>query len=210
MEAFFERGHILQALRQQLNGELAGPTMFFDKPAITIRPVHPYDGLLLYEMHQRLSPNTIFYRYLRPYRPALAEMEKVASLQGSDGMGFVATQATVREEILGVAYYVVDPDQAGTAEPAILVADRFQGQGVGGRLFRCLSQHALAHGIHRFEAVTHPANIAVMRLIERSGFPFKVELGYGERIVHIQLNESAAPLGPSLGSCTLAPTVPAL
>ena len=209
MELFVERGRYLQALRQQLNMDVADVRSFF-KPAVTIRPVHPDDGLRLYEMHQRLSRNTIFYRYLRPYRPALAEMEKVASLQGSDGMGIVATQAAAREEIVGVAYYVVDPKQAGTAEPAILVADRFQGQGIGSRLFQRLSQHALAHGIHCFEAVTHPANLAVMRLIESSGFPFKVELGYGERIVHIQLNKTATPGGSSLGSCTKTPTVAGL
>lgn len=98
METFFERGHFLQALRQQLHEELAEPAMRFDKPAISIRPVHPDDGLRLYEMHQRLSADTIYYRYLRPYRPELKEMEKVASLQGSNGVGFVATQASARRD----------------------------------------------------------------------------------------------------------------
>jgi len=152
-------------------------------------PVRTDDAPLLYEIHQRLLPNTLFYRYLRPYRPTLAEMENVASLQGSDGMAFVATQAITREEIAGVAYYVVDRNQRGTAEPAILVEDRFQGQGIGSRLFRCLSRQALANSIHTFQAIAHPANVAVTRLLQGSGFPVEEKLAYGAREMRILLSE---------------------
>lgn len=188
MELFVERGYYLQALRQQLNRDVVDVRSFL-KPAVTIRPAHSDDAPLLYEMHERLLPNTIFYRYLRPYRPTLAEMEHVASLQGSDGMAFVATQAARREEIVGVAYYIVDVNQPGTAEPAILVEDRFQGQHIGSRLFRCLSRQALANSIHTFQAIAHPANIAVMRLLERSGFPVEEKLAYGAREMRILLKK---------------------
>lgn len=193
MQTFIERGHALQALQQQLNIELAQARLFFDKPAVTVRPVQADDIPLLYEMHQRLSPNTIFNRYLRPYRPSLAEMADIASLRDSEGMAFVATQVAPREAIVGVAYYIVDPNQLGTAEPAILVEDSFQGQGIGSRLFRCLSRHALSHDIHTFDAIIYPANVAVMRLLQRSGFPVEEKLAYGTREVRIRLRESKEP-----------------
>jgi nucleotide-binding universal stress UspA family protein len=66
-----------------------------------------------------------------------------------------------------VARYVrVGPD---VAEPAITVADDWQGRGLGGRLLGALASRAREEGIRRFEAPVLASNTEAIRLLERLG-----------------------------------------
>src|SRR4051794_19663201 len=102
-----------------------------DKEGVTMRPIRPDDADLINEMHQRLSPDSIYYRYLQPRIPSMAEIEQVCRLDPAKGAGFVATVQRGAEIIVGVAYYVREAQQRLTAEPGILVEDQFQDQGIG-------------------------------------------------------------------------------
>ncbi|MCX6046982.1 MAG: hypothetical protein NT075_17905 [Chloroflexi bacterium] len=58
---------------------------------VTVRPIQPNDATLIHEMHQRLSPDSIYYRYLQPRMPSMAELEQICHLDPAKGAGFVAT-----------------------------------------------------------------------------------------------------------------------
>jgi len=47
----------------------AVPPMLYDT-AVTIDPAHPDDVPAILDMHQRLSSNSLYLRYLVPYVPA--------------------------------------------------------------------------------------------------------------------------------------------
>lgn len=85
---------------------------------ITIRPMQPDDANLLFAMHQRLSPESIYYRYLQYRRPTLVEIATICHLAPERGAGFVATLSAEPTTIVGVAYYVRETyTPEPTAEP---------------------------------------------------------------------------------------------
>jgi GNAT superfamily N-acetyltransferase len=167
---------------------LAGQT------AVTIRPVTPADLNLLVDLHGRLSAESLFKRYLRPYRPTVRDIAAIVNLPMSQGAALIATTSERRREIaVGLAYYIIeDVSHPFTAEPAFVVDDWYQGRGIGAYLFEVLRETAVAHQIQAFNAVMHPANSSMMRIFERSGLPLRQCRGYGERDVHIRLQPPMA------------------
>ncbi len=160
-----------------------------NKPTVTVRPIQPGDADLINEMHQRLSPDSIYYRYLQARIPSIAEIEQVCRLDPAKGAGFVATAQRGAEIIVGVAYYVREPQAEGpTAEPGILIEDQFQGQGIGRRLWQQLHEHAKANQIRWLRVLFNPNNYRVLRLLQESGFAYQAQANWW-------LNEYLVALG---------------
>jgi GNAT superfamily N-acetyltransferase len=144
-----------------------------------VRNVLPGDCSSIEEMHQRLSPATLYWRYLRPYSPTPADIQRICRLE-EDGNALVAVLEMHRPVVIGVAHYAIADRWGGrTAEPAILVEDRYQGRGVGKLLFQRLVEQAQARGVYEFHLYTHPANQPMMRLIQNSGYPYRESMAYG-------------------------------
>jgi RimJ/RimL family protein N-acetyltransferase len=162
---------------------------------VTIRPLGTGDITLVQELYQHVSLDSLYYRYFSPYRPTMAELHQLCGL-GDTGAGYLAVIERPSPVAIGVAHYVIVPRQSPkVAEPAFLVADRFQGQGVGQMLFQAMSRHAVMQGIHTFTAYVHPANDAMIRLFRRSGLPVDVRMAEGVRQVQCILQERALVAG---------------
>lgn len=156
--------------------------------AITIRLLVPADAEGLDGLHGRLSPETIYRRYFSPRKPSRQELAHICQLNGAGGGALVAVHAGT---IVGVAYYVTVDGH--TAEPAILIEDRFQRQGIGRRLATSLMELAQARGIEVFKALILPENRAVLQLIRGSGLPYETHYSQGARAVRLSLMR-AVPL----------------
>lgn len=142
---------------------------------ITVRPIRPDDLDLLQEMHQRLSPESIYYRYLQMRIPSPEELRAVCQMGSDKGAGFVATVQAGSERIVGVAYYVREAIKGPpSAEPGILVEDQFQGHRVGRRLWQQLHHHAKANQIRQLRVLFEPSNWRVLRLLQGSGFSYQI------------------------------------
>jgi acetyltransferase len=140
-----------------------------DGTAVVVRPIQPGDAPTLYAMHDRLSAYSIYNRYLQYRRPTIAELERVCAIQMGDGAGLVVSPVASPDQIIGVAYFVIDrQSEPAVAEPAILIEDRFQRRGVGRMLWKRLNQTALARGIDAFLVYIHPDNRPMMQLIHSS------------------------------------------
>lgn len=149
---------------------------------ITVRPMQPDDADLLFAMHQRLSPESIYYRYLQYRRPTLAEIATVCRLAPARGAGFVAAHqepaADAPSIIVGMAYYIREAHALEpTAEPGILVEDRFQQQGIGRRLWQQMQRHAQIAGLRRLRVWAHPHNQRLAQLVRGGGLPYQTN-GY--------------------------------
>ena len=168
----------------------AGTIPLNDGTQVVVRPVRTGDAFPLLDMHHRLSPNSVRFRYLfRSYTPTLADMQRVCQVREEEGTAFVAATSFPEETIVGLAHYVIDDKHLPvTAEFAMLVEDRFQGQGLGRRLFQRLSQQAIAQGIHALNAYVHLDNQRMMHLIRKSGFAHEEKIAYGTREVQILLD----------------------
>lgn len=148
-----------------------------DPMGITIRPLQPDDIALIHAMHGRLSPDSLYDRYLQRHSPTLDEIAAVCRLDPARGAGFVAT--VEQAGVVGIAYYVREAHTLRpTAEPGILVEDRFQGQGIGRNLWQRLQLHAQAHQIRRLRVFLHPSNRRMQRLLQGGGFPYTTQ-AYG-------------------------------
>jgi acetate---CoA ligase (ADP-forming) len=78
------------------------------------------------------------------------------------------------------------------AEAAFAVDDEFQGHGIGTRLVEQLAALAAEAGIERFVAEVLPANLSMLKVFERVGFPITRELegGVVEVVFPIAATES--------------------
>src|SRR5262249_12729857 len=74
------------------------------------------------------------------------------------------------ERIIGVARYVVAPDDAGRAEVGFAVLDEHQGRGIGTVLLEHLAALARANGITEFEADVLGENNRMLGVFADSGF----------------------------------------
>jgi acetyltransferase len=80
------------------------------------------------------------------------------------------------EQFVGVGRYVVDL-QDSTADMALVLADAWQGQGLGRRLLATLIEHAKTAGVRQAVGVVLATNKAMLRLARSMGFAVSAEPG---------------------------------
>jgi len=139
-----------------------------------LRAVRPDDTDRLIGLFHRLSPESVYYRFLEARRHLpRSQAELFAKVDYETTMAIVATLMRGGEEdIIGVARYaVIEPSSEGVAEAAIVVEDAYQSKGLGTELLRQLVTYAAAHGVRAFRATVHQGNSRILRFIERSGLP---------------------------------------
>ncbi len=126
---------------------------------VVIRPIRSADGAALAAAHDRLSPQSIYRRYLAP-KPhlSLAETRYLVEINGVDHLALVATPAENADEILAVARCVRLADAPEIAEFAIVVGDAYQHEGLGSALMDRLAAAALVQGITHFRATVLAEN----------------------------------------------------
>jgi RimJ/RimL family protein N-acetyltransferase len=138
-----------------------------DGTRVLIRPIEPADREALADGFERLSPESRYLRFLTPMRE-LGERE-LAYLTEVDQHRHVALVAQLPEsgEGVGVARFV--RTAAGEAEPAVAVADAWQGRGIGTALLDALADRAREEGIERFRALVLAHNTDAIAVLERLG-----------------------------------------
>jgi protein lysine acetyltransferase len=136
--------------------------------AMTVRPIRPDDKQRLAAGHDLMSPETQRLRYLMP-KPRLsgAELRYLTEVDGNDHVAFVAVADAMPEATLGVGRFVRDAERPDTAEFAIVVADAFQGLGIGTAIAERLADAAVERGIRHFSATVLHENVAIQQLLAR-------------------------------------------
>lgn len=136
---------------------------------VTIRPLRPGDRAAVREFFGGLSLETLRLRYLVQHQVRTQEMDQ---LTGSDGTNRVHLAAFRSDVIIGVA----DFRRTGAldAEVSFVVADEFQGRGLGSRFLQSLAAAARNAGICRFHADTFAENQRMLAVFRHSGLPVNV------------------------------------
>lgn len=112
-----------------------------------VRAAVPEDEVVLRETFSRLSARTIHGRFHLPY-PRVPDW-MAAYLTDASRFGGTALVALAGGQIVGHAMYVRSGD-GREAEIAVLVEDRWQSKGIGGRLLRELAARASREGVELF------------------------------------------------------------
>ena len=162
-----------------------------DGTRLGLRPIRLDDAPRLQALHARLSPETIYLRFMGT-RPALPpdEARELADVDYQTRMAFVATyQAEGEERLAGVARYaVVSAKRPEDAEAAIVIEDQFQNRGLGTQLLERLQAYARSHGVQAFVAEINAENERMLRFIRRSGLPAKKHLQDGVWEIRVTLS----------------------
>ncbi len=152
-----------------------------------IRPAKQADGFELEKMHERLSRQSLYFRYLYPHKPVAKDLERMCTLPGSDGAVFVVEYDDAEHRIVGYACYQNGHDSFNrTPELAILVEDGFQGCGIGAALMHHLCRFAVAKGLNTIIASIHPDNSSMVHLLQ--ALPYQVEMQTRDSVIEAQIH----------------------
>ena len=153
------------------------------RPAVKIRALRPDDIDLELRFVQGLSPQTLYFRtQYSAAAPARHQLERLLDLDYADRL---AVAALLREDgterIVGVARYA-RIDQTTSADCAIVVADDWQGLGLGTELMRTLAQAAAARGYACLVGTALAENARLVAWARRFGFEARTEPNSGGEV----------------------------
>jgi acetyltransferase len=138
-----------------------------DGREVRIRPVDCDDGPAVQAFVARLSPDTSRRRFFRPVKGLTpSALARVVEVDYSRSMSVVAEGGA---GIVGLAEYVAAPGER-SAEVAVVVADGWQGAGLGRVLFGALLVHAANQGLARLRGAALADNAPILALTHRFGF----------------------------------------
>ena len=134
--------------------------------SVRVRAIRPGDEPRLLALCRRLSSRTLYQRFfsLRRLRPE--EAHAFANVDYHRQMAVVAEVDDGQEpELVGVARY--GPSDEGTADIGLVVADAWQGLGLGSLLLEEILRAGEQRGIHEFSADVLTDNRRALRLLAR-------------------------------------------
>ncbi|MFI5401848.1 MAG: GNAT family N-acetyltransferase [Planctomycetota bacterium] len=142
-----------------------------DGTDVTIRPIRPEDAEIEQAFVRNLSPESRYLRFMRTLVELTPEMlARFTQIDYDREMAFVACIARDgRETEVGVARYATNPD-GRTCEFAIVIADEWQGKGIGSRLMTELMRVARARGLKTMEGEVLASNTSMFELMRGLGF----------------------------------------
>ena len=160
---------LLRTLRQRLAAFITPiPVPFKDGTELLLRPVLPGDSERTGNGAAEFSTETLYRRFMSTRAPSSALMNsplprrlhrplRVVLVDGADG------------PVVGDVRFVREAEDAAAAEIAFIVADDYQGRGVGGFLMDALTIAARVCGVQRFTARLLAENGPMRAILDRYG-----------------------------------------
>ncbi len=154
---------------------------------LLIRPIRPEDRDALAAAFRALSDQSRYRRFF-VLTPELSpqQLDYLVQIDHHDHEALVAIEQATGDLIAVARYVRLDHE---SAEPAIVVSDRWQRQGLAGRLLTMLVQRAREEGITRFVAPILTDNTAALAAFRRLGDSSLTVLG-PESELTIDIRES--------------------
>jgi acetyl coenzyme A synthetase (ADP forming)-like protein len=174
-----------------------------DGTTVRLRPSRSDDaaGALLFL--EKLSPTSLYNRFLTTPRVDLAHARAIVEADGSAQMVLVAERG---DELLGIAGYYRDPAKPQLAEVAFAVAERMHGRGLGTRMLERLAEIGHARGVTEFEAYVRCENQKMMDVFVKSGFVETHAIDHGTWHVTLSLEPTDRRAAASADRSRLAAT----
>jgi acetyltransferase len=152
--------------------ELVGTIELRDGTVLPVRPICPEDAELERAFVHGLSDETRYFRFfyqLHELTPAMLARFTQVDYDRELALVALATAADGREEIVGVARYIANPDHE-SAEFAIVIADAWQHRGVARGLMQGLIAAARRRGLTRLTGSVLRANQNMLHFTAALGF----------------------------------------
>jgi acetyltransferase len=143
---------------------------------ITIRPIRPEDEPAVVSFHQELSDRTVMFRYFHAMhlsqRVAHERLLRVCFNDYDRELALVAEgkrPESGEDFILGIGRLSKEPGR-NEAEFSIIIADKWQNQGLGTQLLERLVDVAKKENLERVTATILAENIEMQKIAEKLGF----------------------------------------
>jgi acetyltransferase len=144
----------------------------WDGSAVFLRPIKPTDGPLLLDFFQKLSPETIYFRFLtrlKSLHPDLLKRYVEIDYDKHFALAAVIEEEKV-ESIIGTCRYIVK-NKADHAEFTIVLRNDWQRRGLGRIMAKRVVDIAKSKGISSIEILFDYRNEGMMRLFSSLGYP---------------------------------------
>lgn len=156
-----------------------------DGSRVRIRPIAPSDRARERSFIEGLSDQARRQRFLGQLRsPGERLLDSLVNIDPLREAALVAVVAEGEDErIVGAARFGADPGMDG-CECAVVVADQWQGRGLGTALMRRLRDIARTRGLRRMYSVDLAENADMRELALHLGFRVRAEPGDASLVVY--------------------------
>jgi len=167
---------------------VAESIVLHDGSPVDLMPIEPSDEQRLARFHHGLSPDTIRGRFFYVH-PELTDAE-LRRFTHVDHIDREAIVAVADGEIIAVARFD-RIDESTAAEVAFVVADSWQGRGLGAALLSRLATRARQLGVTCLVAETLADNRKMLAVFHHAGFPITERSD--DRIVELTIALTPTP-----------------
>lgn len=158
---------LLRTVRQRLAAFISPiPIRVRDGSELMLRPVLPGDDQRTIHGHVRFSNETLYRRFMTARVPTPALMHYLSEVDYVDHFVWVVTDGS---HPVADARFVREESDPTVAEIAFLVADAYQGRGIGSFLVAALSVAAWVDGVERFSARMLSDNLPMRTIMDHYG-----------------------------------------
>src|SRR5262245_59009860 len=182
------------------SGEAGYPSHFVealtlrDGTPLTIRPICPDDYQLEFDFVRGLSARTGYQRLMSPRKLTASDIERFVRIDYGSELALIAL-AVVDNAVQQVAVARYAPEPGGTScDFAIVIADAWQGRGLGKALLSALVRAAAESGVQELTGLTLTENHAMRELARQIGFSVKRD-PYDATVVQLRMPLNAAQNG---------------
>jgi len=182
LDQAIEAKYVRPELAEAEGGVVAAPPglkttyLLEDGTQVAFRPVHPTDEEPMRRLFHQLSQETLYRRFMS--RIGSVPRRQIQDLVFIDHRAQVAVvgvlPAQSGDEIIAVAAYYLD-SVTNRAEVAFVVADTWQGRGLGTFMFRHLASIARSNGIRGLTAEVLAVNQAMQTVFTNSGLNVRAD-----------------------------------
>ncbi|MEI6251647.1 MAG: GNAT family N-acetyltransferase [Mycobacteriaceae bacterium] len=166
---------LLRTLRQRLAAFITPiPVRLKDDTELLLRPVLPGDSERSNHEAVEFSTETLYRRFMSTRAPSPALMNYLFHVDYIDHFVWVLIDG-VDGPVVADVRFVRDSDDPAVAEIAFIVADEYQGRGIGGLLMDALTIAARVCGVQRFTARLLAENAPMRTILDRYGAEWERE-----------------------------------
>lgn len=141
-----------------------------NEASVFLRPIKPEDEALLNELFESLSEETMRFRFLQIIKDISHEtLSRYCNLDYNREIAIVAEIEEEKRKIIGVGRLILEPG-GKQGEFAVLVGDKWQGLGLGTKLFDHIIEISKDMGLKTIYGYVVSGNVKMIHLCIKKGF----------------------------------------
>ncbi len=141
-----------------------------DGTSVVLRPIKPEDEILVYNLFQSLSEETMRFRFFQVIRDVTHQtLTRYCNIDYDREIAIVAEYGKDKRKIIGASRLISEPGKK-SGEFAVVVGDQWQGIGLGSKLVDYIIEIGKEMKLEKISGDILSRNIKMIRLCTKKGF----------------------------------------